>query len=302
MKTPLIIFILVILLTACSKDNATTTPINTSPTNSSTNSPTTITTGTNSTTTITGTSTTATFTFPTSTASPTSVVCDFKALTVSKTESYDFGSNFTDYFSDSTRWVSDNADLVQVNGIGQVKTSSTAVSDVLEAWKLFKIQLPYNKSWEISIDVNIPLYWNSNGGSEAQVGAGIFVGRPVPTGESSKVYECNMAVINGKARFVQAQLVATRLGGDPIDVQIAIIDNAKENGNLKIKFCTIDKTLSLYIDDTIVGRGRAIDATGLDNWTLTDSDLMDVGVMGFAEKALISSNPPTIDNFSYKIY
>ncbi|NOU60342.1 hypothetical protein [Marinifilum caeruleilacunae] len=228
--------------------------------------------------------------------------CDFSTLTISKTETYGFDSNFSEHFTQSLRWESENADIKLVNEKGQLRADSNNTSQALEAWKLYKVQMPYNKSWEISVDVHIPLYWNSNGGKDAQVGAGIFVGKPVSSGQSSKVYECNMAAINGGERFVQAQLIANRLGEDPINVQYTALKQSKELASLKIRFCSSHKKLSLFIDNTIVGEGKQIDAKGLDNWKLSDSDRMDVGIMGFAENTVITSNQPVLDNFSYTIY
>lgn len=233
---------------------------------------------------------------------PQTMSCDFSSLTVSTMEDYDFNSNFSDYFIQSPRWESENADITIVNGKGQLTANSNNTSTALEAWKLFKTQMPSNKSWEISVKVNIPLYWNTDGGNQAQVGAGIFVGKPVASGQSSKVYECNLAAINGGGRFVQAQLIANRLGEDPIDVQNATLDQSKESAVLKIQFCSTNKTLSLFIDNTIVGSGKAIDSSGLDNWNLSETDMMDIGIMGFAENTVITSNRPTLDNFNYKIY
>lgn len=236
------------------------------------------------------------------TSTPQGMTCDFSAISATSMEDYNFSSNFSSAFRQSSRWESRNADITLVNGKGQLSANSGNTSQAVEAWKLFNTQMPYNKSWEISIDVNLPLYWNSNGGNEAQVGAGIFVGLPVASGESSKVYECNFAVVNGGGRFVQAQLIANRLGEDPIDVQSAELQQSKKMTTLKIEFCTTNKTLTLYIDNSIVGVGRAIDASGLDNWQLTDSGVMDVGIMGFAENTVITSNQPTIDNFKSQIY
>ncbi|CAM1345252.1 conserved exported hypothetical protein [Tenacibaculum amylolyticum] len=225
--------------------------------------------------------------------------CDFNTLTVTSTESYAFNTPFDAQFSQSSRWNS-NAEITVVNEKGEL--TATDNSSILEAWKLFRKQMPYNKSWEVAVDVNIPLYWNSNGGNQAQVGFGVFAGKPVASGQSSKVYECNMAAINGGMRFVQAQLVANRLGEDPIDVQFKELAQSKESARLKIQFCSSNKTLSLFIDNTIVGKGQAINANGIDNWSLTDNDVIDVGIMGFAENTTISSNKPTLDNFEYKIY
>lgn len=228
--------------------------------------------------------------------------CRFESLPISTTETYAFNSIFSDEFTQNSRWESYDADITLVDGKGQLTANSQSTSQALEAWKLYKLQMPYNKSWEISVDVNIPLYWNSNGGDEAQVGAGIFAGKPVVSGQSSKVYECNFAAINKSERFVQAQLVANRLGDDPIDVQHIVVSKTKQTATLKIQFCSFSKTLALLIDNSIVGNPIAIDSTGLDNWDLSDSDLIDVGIMGFAENTIITSNQPTLDNFICKIY
>lgn len=228
--------------------------------------------------------------------------CDFSSMTSLESASYDFGANFLDEFTQSSRWESENADITLVNGKGQLTANSTDTSNALEAWKLYKKQMPYDKSWEISVKVDIPLYWNSNGGDEAQVGAGIFVGKPVTSGQSSKVYECNMATVNGGERFAQAQLVANRLGDDPIDVQHTTLSNNTQTATLKITFCANTKTLTLYIDDKIVGKGQKINSEGMDNWGIKSSGMLDVGIMGFAENTVITSNQPTLDDFSYTIY
>lgn len=233
----------------------------------------------------------------------TSSKCDFSKLTESETDTYTFNPPFSDSFTQSSRWKSENAEFLLVYSTGQLVSQSDDTSVASEAWNLYEKQMPYNKSWEISVDVHLPLYWNANGGKEAQVGAGLFVGKPVASGQSSKVYECNMAVVNGGGRFVQAQLIANRLGDDPIDVQHSKMDNSKEKGRLKITFCSMDKKLSLYLDGKIVGSGKGIDAQGLDNWGLSDTDVMDVGIMGFAENTNIeNSYSPRLSNFRYSIY
>ncbi len=51
-----------------------------------------------------------------------------------------------------------------------------------------------------------------------------------------------------------------------------------------------------------VGSEQAIDLKGMDNWEWTETDLMEVGIMGFAVNTGITSNQPTLDNFNYTIY
>lgn len=231
-----------------------------------------------------------------------SVSCHFAELNSTATQKYNFESNFAQQFIQSSRWESNNADITLVAGKGQLTANASSTSSALETWKLYNKQMPYNKSWEISVDINVPLYWNNNGGNEAQVGAGIFVGKPVSAGQSEKVFECNMATVNAGERFVQAQLVANRLGDDPINVEQIFLAQNKEVVRLKITFCTNTKALTLYVDKQKVGKGQKIDTNGLDNWQLKTGDLIDVGIMGFAENTVITNNQPTLDNFEYKIY
>jgi hypothetical protein len=234
----------------------------------------------------------------------TSVVdnCTFTNEDTSQSVNYGFEGVFADHFQESTRWPSQSADIIQGNSVGELTANSTDTSSALEAWKLYNTAMPYDRSWEISLLVNLPLYWNTNGGENAQVGSGLFVGKPVASGISSKVYETNMAVVNGDGRFAQAQLVANRLGDDPIDVQSTDLPDDKESTITAIRFCHVDKTLSYFVDGNKVGESQKIDSTGLDDWNLSAGDTLDVGIMGFAELTTIQGNSPTVDNFTIRMY
>jgi hypothetical protein len=223
-------------------------------------------------------------------------------MTPEKTETYNFDNNFDHYFSQSTRWESRNADIKIVNGKGQLAANSNDTSRALEAWKLYKDQMPYDRSWEFSVIVNVPVYWNSSGGKEAQVGAGPFAGRPVKKGQSPKVYECNLAAINGEFRFVQAQLIKNRLTGDPDDVQFKKLDKSKARAKLTIQYCETYHSLGFFIDDVQVGKSKAIDKDGADDWKLYADGKMDVGIMGFAENTVITSYSPTIEKVIVTVY
>lgn len=233
---------------------------------------------------------------------PNSKPCDLEVEKVSSQESYSFDKDFDKYFSQSTRWESHHANIEIVNGKGQLTADSDDVSSALEAWKLYKDQMPYDRSWDFSVYVNVPTYWNSNGGKEAQVGVGPFAGRPVEKGQSPKVYECNLAAINGEFRFVQAQLIKNRLGFDPDDVQFKELDKSVAKAKLSIQYCVKHHSLSFFIDDEQVGYSKAIDKDGADNWDLNADGKIDVGIMGFAENTVITSYSPTIEKIVVTIY
>lgn len=233
---------------------------------------------------------------------PDSEPCNLSSMEPSYSETYGFDSDMQAYFTQSSRWLSRNADLQIVNGKAQLTANSEDTSRALEAWKLFKKQMPYDRSWEFAIEVEVPEYWNGNGGKEAQVGVGPFAGRPVEDGQSPKVYECNLAAINGEIRFVQAQLIKNRLTGDPDDVQFKELPMSKTKAVLSIQYCSEHHSLSFFIDGEQVGKSKAIDENGADDWGLSDDGKMDVGIMGFAENTVITSHTPTIDNVSVNIY
>jgi len=233
---------------------------------------------------------------------PDSKPCDLSSVKPSDTETYTFDTNFSDYFSQSTRWESHSADIKIVDGKGQLTADSDDVSNALEAWKLYKNQMPYDTSWEFSVWVNVPTYWNSNGGKEAQVGVGPFAGRPVEKGQSPKVYECNLAAINGEVRFVQAQLIKNRLGFDPDDVQFKELDKSRAKAKLTIQYCAIYNSLGFFIDDVQVGNSKSLAKGGADDWQLNADGKIDVGIMGFAENTVITSYSPTIEKVMVTIY
>ena len=229
---------------------------------------------------------------------PLVTTCDFVTLIESSSKSYAFGETLSDHFIQTERWESENAILSQINDQMELSASGT---DISEVWLTHSQQLPYNISWEFSIKALIPVAWNSASGNEPQIGVGIFVGKPEPSGQSKKVYECNLAVVGNGERFVQGQLVANRLGEDPIAVDQKILANNLEQVQLKLQYCSSSHTLSLFADDEMIGI-QAIDASGPDNWVLSSTSMMDFGIMGFAENTNITSDFPVIDDFELKIY
>jgi hypothetical protein len=128
---------------------------------------------------------------------------------------------------------------------------------------------------------------------EAQVGAGVFVGKVDPDQKSRTVYETNLAAIAHGERFVQGQLIKNRLGDDPIAVGFMKTD--KETVRLTITWDSTNKQILFYTDDILVD-AKHIDERGIDDWKM-DEDRFYVGVMGFAENTDITAHYPYIDNF-----
>ena len=143
------------------------------------------------------------------------------------------------------------------------------------------------------MDVTVPYYWDGMDSEEAQVGAGIFVGKVDPDGKSRTVYETNLAAIAQEVRFVQGQLIKNRLGDDPIAVGFMKTD--REKTNLKVKWDSQSKQLQFFMDEILVD-SKQIDERGIDNWKM-DEDKFYVGVMGFAENTDITGHFPYVDNF-----
>jgi hypothetical protein len=191
-------------------------------------------------------------------------------------------------------WASREADFFLEEGVWKLKADGTRIS---ETWKTYKETLPSHLDWSVSVDVTVPLYWDTMDTEEAQVGAGVFVGKVDPDKKSRTVYETNLAAIAHGVRFVQGQLIKNRLGDDPISVGFMKTD--KETVRLKVAWDSQDKKILFFMDGILVDV-KHIDARGIDDWKM-DADVFYVGVMGFAENTDITGYFPFVDNFSVEL-
>lgn len=187
-------------------------------------------------------------------------------------------------------WASREADFFLQDGVWKLNASGTRIS---ETWKTYKETLPSDQDWSVSLDVTVPTYWDSMDKDEAQVGAGVFVGKVDPDGKSRTVYETNLAAIAHEVRFVQGQLIKNRLGDDPIAV--GFMKTERETANLKIAWGSHNKQIRFYMDGILVD-AKHIDKNGIHDWKM-DKDRFFVGVMGFAENTDITGYFPYVDNF-----
>ena len=217
------------------------------------------------------------------------------------TASYDFDGELSEHFVQSSRWLSEESTLAQVPGNrAEVTADGTYIS---EAWLAWHESLPSSRSWLLSSDITVPRAWDSGTSAEAQVGIGMFVGKSSAQEpdsddayrrQSPTVYEVNLATISEEIRFIQAQMIENRLGFDPNQTAAAVVD--LESLALEILYCAEDRTLSVYYDGTRLDT-QAIDAVGRVDWKLEDGELLDVGIMGFAENTDLKTNAPSVGNF-----
>lgn len=187
-------------------------------------------------------------------------------------------------------WASREADFFLEDGVWKLKAEGTHIS---ETWKTYKDTLAPDQNWSMSVDVNVPYYWDNMDRQEAQVGAGVFVGKVDPDKKSRTVYETNLAAIAHGERFVQGQLIKNRLGDDPIAVGFMKTD--RETVKLKISWDKDKHMIRFYMDEILVD-AKHINAMGIDDWQM-EGDKFYVGVMGFAENTDITGYYPYIDNF-----
>ena len=191
-------------------------------------------------------------------------------------------------------WGSREADFFLEDGAWKLKASGTHIS---ETWKTFKDVLPSDQNWSVSVEVTVPYFWDTMETEEAQVGAGVFVGKVDPDKKSRTVYETNLAAIAKRFRFVQGQLIKNRLGDDPIAVGFMKTD--KEKTNLRIAWDSQNQQIQFFMDNILVDV-KQIDEKGIDDWKM-QNDKFYVGVMGFAENTDITDHYPSVDNFEIVI-
>lgn len=211
-------------------------------------------------------------------------------------ESYAFDGDFDQHFQDHPAWSSEEAKIVQVDGVARLSATGTWIS---EAWKRWYRSLPYDQSWLMRMTVTVPAEWESTKSAEdapdaPQVGAGPWVGILDHEGKGRRVYEVNLAAIADEVRFVQGQLIENRLGEDPIHV--GFVEGVPESVSLEVVFCAIDHTISLYCDGEHVDT-QAIDDRGIDDWGMSADDTFYVGMMGFAEWTDLDQNAVVVDDF-----
>lgn len=219
--------------------------------------------------------------------------CSPDPTEIEKDSTIAFFENFdgpSEYLIQHPSWASREADFFLQDGVWKLKASGTRIS---ETWKTYMDTLPPDLDWSVSVDVTVPYYWNSMDKEEAQVGAGVFVGKVDPDEKSRTVYETNLAAIAHEVRFVQGQLIKNRLGDDPIAV--GFIKTDRETANLKVEWDSRIKQIRFFMDGILVD-AKHIDNKGIDDWKM-DEDKFYVGVMGFAENTDITGYFPYIDNF-----
>ncbi len=204
--------------------------------------------------------------------------------------SFGFDDDLETKFPSNPRWESHQASVALSENAAWLTATGTQISETWHAWHQ---QQSVGKSWVVQADIKVPLEWDQAAGNEPQVGIGLFVGKP--EGQKAKtVYEVNLAVVGKLARFVQAQMISNRLGGDPNDVTATRI--GEETVRLSIMYSEPDKALCVFINEKQLSF-HSIDSTGVVDWNLQSDDKLEIGFMGFAENTSLKENAPSIRNF-----
>ncbi len=223
-------------------------------------------------------------------------VCNPATLT-NEAGTYAFDGDLDELFDDHPDWqdhptpgVINDAVFRQRNGRleFEVPSASRAAS---EAWRTWRTRMPSDSSWKIVADVTVPAVWTRGDDEEDQIGVGLWVGKP----GGSTVYEIDFSAMADGTRFVLAQNIQDRHGGDPNYVG-SRIPLATASITMEVMYCSDDRSLSIYYDGGNRVDTQPIDEVGIFDWGI--GPVFYVGMIGFAEGPSATSNFPYLDNWA----
>ena len=220
--------------------------------------------------------------------------CDRAGFTT-RVGAYDFEGDLDELFENHPLWqdhptpgVINDAVFEQRNGRLEFEVPS-APRAASEAWRTWRVPLSSSSSWKIQADVTVPAAW-TGGDDENQIGVGLWVGKPGGT----TVYEIDFSAMANGSRFVLAQNIQDRHGGDPNYVGSPIpIETASIS--MEIMYCADDRSLSIYDGDGTRVDTQPVDAAGIFDWDI--GPVFHVGMIGFAEGPAATADFPYLDNW-----
>lgn len=222
-------------------------------------------------------------------------VCDPAAIT-SRAGSYEFEGDLDAVFEDHPLWqdhptegVINDALFAQRNGRLEFEVPSASMA-ASEAWRTWRVPMPSDQTWKIRADVTVPAAWTRGANEEHQIGVGLWVGKP----GGSTVYEIDFSAMANGSRFVLAQNIQDRHGGDPNYVGSPVAVEA-DSIRMEVMYCSDDRSLSIYYDGGNRVDTQPVDEAGIFDWEIRT--VFHVGMIGFAEGPSAVADFPYIDNW-----
>ncbi len=224
--------------------------------------------------------------------------------------SYDFSGTLSSYFN---VWFDDDppSTAEQTNGVLRFHTQGDLIApdDVSEGY-LSKTTLPrYDQSWSAEITATLPLGLSgtSDGPSdETYVGAGLVVFIPRPNGAmlTFNAFMELQHLASGLERIYNGEYaLSTEDNYFEYLEDEGVQGTADVSGLLGIRFDAATKILTAY-NSQGDWWSIDIDAAGVTDWNMTDSDTFRIGIGFTAANWTIPDNldAPTLDDFSFSSF
>jgi hypothetical protein len=216
------------------------------------------------------------------------------------------GDDFNDNSKNTAKWDTDitfgtGGALAETSSRLQY-TSTTASGDhgIYRPWILN--QLKYDSDWELIMDVGNSLSWTS-GEHDTGMGIEIF---PPGTFDQSFFTEMN------SSRFLPSYTFhgfVSGQGEDEFGNSDQEVSSPGANGSIRIVYDSANKVFTTYCDTDgsangffwrplatygIAGSGGAVNAS----WNMSGTQVFQVAVYGFVDRAVVTAGQITADNFS----
>lgn len=227
------------------------------------------------------------------------------SVAVAQPVTYDFsgtlGDHFAPFIDDGGVASSQSAGVLRFDS-GNVVTTT----DPADAYAHTTFSPSYTESWTASIEFEMPLVYDSNFTPNASQSQEIVLGLVAifTAGDTTwNSVASNFEVYNPGSNFgpVERQYWADEVTDD-VEGSENWVDAAGETtGTLTLNFDATTKVLTASNGYGDVVLAVDIDAPGSD-WNMTDSDSFSIGIYGGIEdRAVLSSTPTTMDNFSGEV-
>ncbi|MFT5423433.1 MAG: hypothetical protein ACI89L_001210 [Phycisphaerales bacterium] len=227
------------------------------------------------------------------------------AIATAQPVTYDFsgtlGDHFVPFIDDGEVTSSQSAGVLRFDTANVVTTT-----DPVDAYAHTTFSPSYTESWTASIDFVLPLVYDSNFIPNATVDQEIVLGIAAifTAGDTTwNSVASNFEVYNPGSNFgpVERQYWSDSVVADTLAAENWVDAAGETTGTLTLTFDAFTKVLIAsngYGDEVLA---VDVDAPGT-NWGMTGTDSFSIGIYGAAkDRAVLSSTPTTMDNFSGEV-